>query len=467
MEPAVQERPVRGHITKACEFAGLRLVDRVYSAHTKVPKHSHQGAVFCVGLTGRCSEVFAGKVRQYEALTVQFLPPDQCHSLDFSFADTRAFSIDIATCWIERAREFSLRLDDSVHAHGGLLSGLMMKAYDEFRHPDSASPVAIQGLTMELLAAVSRDNAKLSDRRPQRWLARAEEFLRESFAGHVTLAQVASAAGVHPVHLAQRAYAQSERFGAAVMIAHRVVALRAEGTCYGVSLDDGTTIRARTVVIATGARYRRPALANLTQFEGAGVYYHATDTEGAQVTDRDEVIVVGGANSAGQAAVYLARKARRVHMLVRADGLAGRMSHYLSRRVGEEPAIHVRTGTEIVALEGNGRLERVRWRDDTGATTCHEIKHVFLMTGADPNTDWLAGCLALDSKGFIKTGGDVTQGELAAAQWSAARSPYLLETSLRGVFAVGDVRSGNIRRVASAVGEGSIVLSFVTRALAE
>jgi len=233
MELTVQERPFRGHIIKTCEFAGLRLVDGVYSANTKVPKHSHQYAVFCVGLTGMCSEVFAGKVRQYEALTVEFLPANQFHSLDFPFADTRAFSIDIATCWIERTREFSLRLDNSVHAHGGLLSGLMMKIYDEFRHLDSASPVAIQGLTMEMFAAVSRNNSNLSDRRPQRWLARAEEFLRESFTEHSTIAQVASAAGVHPVYLAR----EFRRFHGCT-IGEYIRRLRVERACRQLSSSD-------------------------------------------------------------------------------------------------------------------------------------------------------------------------------------------------------------------------------------
>src|SRR5688572_11997219 len=177
MELRIQDGPFCGHITKTCEFAGLRLVDGVYAAKTKVPKHAHPYAVFCVALTGTCSEIFAGKVRQYEASTVQFLPPDQCHSLDFPFADTRAFSIDIAPIWIEQAREFSLQLDNSVHAHGGLLSGLMMKIYDEFRHLDSASPLAIQGLTMEMFAAISRYHLNLSVRQPRRWLAWAEEFL--------------------------------------------------------------------------------------------------------------------------------------------------------------------------------------------------------------------------------------------------------------------------------------------------
>lgn len=203
MELIIEESSFRGHIIKNCEFAGLRLVDGVYSAKTKVPKHSHPYAVFCVALTGMCSEVFAEKVRQYEGSTVEFLPANQCHSLDFPFADTRAFSINIATCWIERAREFSLRLDDSVHAHGGLLTGLMMKIYGEFRHLDNASPVAIQGLTMEMFAAVSRNHSNLPVRQPQRWLTRAVEFLRESFTEHLTLTQVASAAGVHPVYLAR------------------------------------------------------------------------------------------------------------------------------------------------------------------------------------------------------------------------------------------------------------------------
>ena len=203
MEPRIQESSFPGHIIKTCEFAGLRLVEGVYSAKTKVPKHSHPYAVFCVALTGMCSEFFAGQVRHYEASTIEFLPANQCHSLDFPCGDTRAFSIDIDTGWIERAREFSLRLDNSVHAHGGLLSGLMMKIYGEFRHLDSASPVAIQGLTMEMFAAVSRNHSNPPALQPQRWLARAGEFLRERFTEHLTIAQVASAASVHPVYLAR------------------------------------------------------------------------------------------------------------------------------------------------------------------------------------------------------------------------------------------------------------------------
>jgi thioredoxin reductase (NADPH) len=273
--------------------------------------------------------------------------------------------------------------------------------------------------------------------------------------------------GISGQELAGRAFAQAQKFGAAVMIAKSAAELTCEHMPYGVRLDDGASVPARTVIIATGARYRKPALANLERFEGAGVYYTATFMEKAQIGDGDEVVVVGGANSAGQAAVFLAQTARRVHVLVRSHSLSESMSRYLVRRIEETPTIELRTKTEIVALEGDGHLERVQWRDGTGAVTSHEIKHVFLMTGADANTGWLGGCVALDANGFIKTGPDLTRDDLAAARWPLERSPYLLETSRPGVFAAGDVRGGNIKRVASAVGEGSIAISFVHRVLAE
>jgi thioredoxin reductase (NADPH) len=188
----------------------------------------------------------------------------------------------------------------------------------------------------------------------------------------------------------------------------------------------------------------------------------------AQLCGGEEVIVVGGGNSAGQAAVFLAQTTKHVHMFVRSSSLTDTMSRYLIRRIEEMPTITLSVCTEIVALEGDGHLERVRVRDNrTGQITARDVRHVFLMTGAVPNTAWLAGCMALDSKGFIKTGPDLSQGDLSAARWPLARSPHLLETSLPGVFAVGDVRGGNIKRVASAVGEGSIAVAFVHRALAE
>jgi len=209
------------------------------------------------------------------------------------------------------------------------------------------------------------------------------------------------------------------------------------------------------------------SLENLSQFEGVGVYYGATPME-AQLCVGDEVVVVGGGNSAGQAATFLAKNARRVHVLVRSTGLAESMSRYLIRRLEENPAIDLHTQTEIIALEGNSHLERVRWRDDkTGSVEAHDIKHVFMMAGALPNTGWLNNCLMLDAKGFIKTGVDLSREDLAKARWPLARAPYLLETSLPGVFAVGDVRSGNLKRVASAVGEGSIAVSLVLQVLQE
>jgi thioredoxin reductase (NADPH) len=271
--------------------------------------------------------------------------------------------------------------------------------------------------------------------------------------------------GISGQELAGRAYAQAQKFGAEVLIARNAAELTCARKPYGITIDAGHHVQARTLIIATGARYRRPPLDNLARFEGAGIYYSATFME-AQLCGADEVIVVGGGNSAGQAAVFLAQSAARVHMLVRSTGLADSMSRYLIRRIEETPAIALRTGTELVRLEGDEHLERVHWRDNrAGEITSHGIRHVFLMTGALPNTAWLAGCVALDAKGFIKTGPDLSKDDLDTARWPLARPPHLLETSLPGVFAVGDVRSGNIKRVASAVGEGSIAVAFVHQVL--
>jgi thioredoxin reductase (NADPH) len=271
--------------------------------------------------------------------------------------------------------------------------------------------------------------------------------------------------GISGLDLTGRAYAQALKFGAHVMVARGAARLACDGQRYTVDLGDGPPIPARAVIIATGAEYRRPALENLSRFEGAGVYYGATPME-AQLCVGQDVVIVGGGNAAGQAAVFLASTARRVHMLVRGSGLADTMSRYLIRRIEENPAIVLRTRTEVVALDGDGRLERVRWRDDrTGEIENHDIEHVFMMTGAIPNTRWLDGCVALDESGFVKTGPDLTSEELARARWPLTRHPFLLETSRPGIFAVGDVRGGNVKRVASAVGEGSIAVAFVHQVL--
>jgi thioredoxin reductase (NADPH) len=271
--------------------------------------------------------------------------------------------------------------------------------------------------------------------------------------------------GISGLDLTGRAYAQALKFGAHVMVARGAARLTCDGQRYTVDIGEGPPIPARAVIIATGAEYRKPPLENLSMFEGAGVYYGATPME-AQLCVGQDVAIVGGGNSAGQAAVFLASSARRVHMLVRGSGLAETMSRYLIRRIEENPAIVLRTRTEIVALDGDGRLERVRMRDDrTGEIESHEIGHVFMMTGAVPNTRWLDGCIVLDENGFVKTGPDLTSEELARARWPLTRHPFLLETSRPGIFAVGDVRGGNVKRVASAVGEGSIAVAFVHQVL--
>src|SRR5213080_4819380 len=273
--------------------------------------------------------------------------------------------------------------------------------------------------------------------------------------------------GISGQELAGRAYTQAEKFGAQVIIGKGATRLACDRKPYALEIGDGQRLPARSVIIASGAEYRRLPIDNLPQFEGAGVYYAATFME-AQLCAGEEVIVVGAGNSAGQAAVFLAQAARRVHMLIRSGGLADTMSRYLIRRIEEHPAIVRHVQTEIVTLEGNGHLERVGWRDNhSERTETHAIRHVFAMTGAVPSTRWLAGCLALDAKGFIKTGPDLSPEDLATARWPLGRAPHLLETSLPGVFAIGDVRARSLKRVASAVGEGSIAIAAVHQVLHE
>lgn len=272
--------------------------------------------------------------------------------------------------------------------------------------------------------------------------------------------------GISGQELASRAYLQAQKFGADILMA-KATGLISDSIPYVIQVESGTQISARTVLIATGAQYRRLPLENLSRFEGAGVYYGATFLEG-QLCKGDEVIVIGGGNSAGQAAVFLAQTTKRVHMLVRSTGLSESMSRYLILRIEKSHTIIIHSQTEIVALEGDDHLDSVHWRNgQTGQIEQHKIRHVFIMTGANPNTRWLNGCVALDAKGFIKTGTDLSPENLRVSGWPLTRQPFLLETSLPNVFAVGDVRGGNIKRVASAVGEGSIAISFVHKVLQE
>jgi len=272
--------------------------------------------------------------------------------------------------------------------------------------------------------------------------------------------------GISGNELAGRAYTQAQKFGAQMLLTTGT-RLTCDRRPYVVELEGGTRIPARTVVIATGAKYRKLPLKNLSSFEGNGVYYGATFIE-AQLCSGEEVIVVGGGNSSGQAAVFLSQSTKHVYILVRGSGLADTMSKYLIRRIEETPNITLLTHTELVELEGSEHLQRVTWRNNqTSKTENKSIAHVFVMTGADPNTDWLDGCVALDGKGFVKTGPDLSAEDLQDAHWPLGRRPYLLETTVPGVFAAGDVRGGNVKRVASAVGEGSIAISFVHQVLKE
>jgi len=275
--------------------------------------------------------------------------------------------------------------------------------------------------------------------------------------------------GISGFELAARALNQAQKFGAEMMVAHDVVRLHCDRRPYQIELDNGQKLTTRTVVIASGAQYNKPDLPNRGKFEGVGVYYGATNME-APLCEGEEVVVVGGGNSAGQAAVYLSEKAKHLYMLVRSGQLAETMSRYLLDRIEGNPKITVQYNSEIVGLDGDWHLENVQWRNKTtGEVSTCPIRHLFLMTGAVPNTTWLKDCLALDSKGFIITGQDLqTSGNgNSKTLWPASRPPYLLETSLPGVFAAGDVRSGNVKRVASAVGEGSISVHLVHRVLAE
>jgi thioredoxin reductase (NADPH) len=273
--------------------------------------------------------------------------------------------------------------------------------------------------------------------------------------------------GISGLELGARALTQAEKFGAEIVVARSAVRFACDTKKgYEVGLSNGSSVHARAIVIASGVQYRELTLPDVARFEGVGLYHAATPLE-ARLCAGEEVVVVGGANSAGQAAVFLSGEARHVHMLVRGEGLSDTMSRYLIRRIEECPGITLHPHTEIVALAGRDALEVVRWRGPGGDTVERRIAHVFLMTGAEPRTQWLEGCIALDSKGFVKTGIDLTADDLAASKWPLARGPLLLETNRPRVFAVGDVRSGSVKRVASAVGEGSICVQLVHRTLAE
>jgi thioredoxin reductase (NADPH) len=271
--------------------------------------------------------------------------------------------------------------------------------------------------------------------------------------------------GISGLALAGRARVQAQKFGAEIRTAYSAMKLNCDQRPYAVQLGGDARVRARSIIIATGAEYRQLNIENASHFLGVGIYYAASAIE-ARRCERQEVIVVGGGNSAGQAAVYLAGKCRHVHLLVRSNGLAESMSQYLIRRIAETPNITLHVNTEITSLQGGEQLQGVTWKtapDNIEET--HSIGHVFLMTGAVPSTHWLKGCIALNDKGFVRTGSDLTATDLPPTNGFAARLPQSFETNWPGIFAVGDVRCGSVKRVAAAVGEGSACVQQVHQVL--
>lgn len=269
------------------------------------------------------------------------------------------------------------------------------------------------------------------------------------------------ATGISGAELARQALLQAQKFGAQLGVPQTAVSLKLEGGQQCVVLSDGSLVRARTVVVATGVEYRRLEIPRLQEFEGAGVYYAAGEME-ARLCGGDEVIVVGGGNSAGQAAVFLARHARRVHVVIRGDDLGKSMSRYLVERLARLENVTVHPFTEIHALDGTDRLAGVTMRRLSGEQPHIAAHALFIFIGAVPHTAWLTDCVELDRAGFVVTGPALSASSLDTDSWrSVHRAPHFLETSIPGVFAVGDVRSGSVKRVASAVGEGAMAVSFV------
>ena len=271
--------------------------------------------------------------------------------------------------------------------------------------------------------------------------------------------------GVSGAQLTDRARRQAARFGAEILTAVDVTGLEVRGSSRVVGFADGSEVAAHTVVLATGVAYHTLAAPGIEELTGRGVFYGSAATEAPACADQD-VYVVGGANSAGQAAVFLSRHARRVTLLVRADGLEHSMSHYLIRQIRDTANIEVRLSTEVDGAEGDGHLERLRLCD-TGTGKVEEVPagFLFVFIGAAPCTDWLHGVVERDPKGFVVTGPDLLRGGRRPVGWPLDRDPYYLEGSVPGVFAAGDARANSVKRVASAVGEGAMAIQLVHRYL--
>ena len=273
--------------------------------------------------------------------------------------------------------------------------------------------------------------------------------------------------GISGNELARRATVQAQKFGARIVAPVRAAAVGRDGDAYCLELADGRRLRSRAVVIASGAQYQRLPIAGIEAYEGRGIYYGATPME-AQLCGNAEVTVVGSGNSAGQGAIYLAGVAKKVHVVFRRKSLRETMSEYLVRRLEEHPNIEIVPATDVVALHGDDALDGLTYRcRETGAESGCDCRFLFLFLGATPNTGWLPGEMVCDEKGFVKTGTDIAPLELVRAGWSLDRMPSRYETSWPRIYAIGDVRKGSVKRVASSVGEGSVVVSDIHQALAE
>ena len=273
--------------------------------------------------------------------------------------------------------------------------------------------------------------------------------------------------GISGQALAGRAYIQALKFGAEIAVARRLIALRCGDPFHDLELDGGDRIKARCVVIASGVLYKQPPIEGLNAFEGRGVHYGASYVE-AQFCRGKDIVIIGGGNSAGQAAVHLSAHARAIHIVVREAGLAEGMSNYLIRRIDKIGNIKVLPYTEVQRVEGEDRISAIVIRDNrTGEMQRLNVSHLFIFIGATPASDFVGDALVLDDKGFVKTGDALTAEELHTTGWPFERRPYLLEASCPRIFAAGDVRAGSGKRVASAVGEGSICVQFIHQTLTE
>jgi thioredoxin reductase (NADPH) len=275
-------------------------------------------------------------------------------------------------------------------------------------------------------------------------------------------------AGLSGFELASRILVQADKFGARTAVPREAVGLRREDGRYRVELSDGGEVVARSVIAATGARYRRLGVPGLERFEGAGVHYAATEAE-AQRCEGEEVAVIGGGNSAGQAALFLAGRARRVYLLIRGGDLGKGMSRYLVDRITNARNIDLLANTEVRELLGEDRLEGVVVEDNrSGARRALRVRALFAFIGAEANTGWLEGTVELDERGFVLTGRELDGSALDEDPWrELSREPFLLETSMPGIFTAGDVRSGSTKRCASAVGEGAMAVRLVHQYLAD